>query len=135
MNKYFDNYEPRMKNTFIGFSTVASDKKRNYKLHDRDLIKQDLLNHFHTRIGERVMRPEYGCRVWDYLMEPFTTTIKDQTVREVTRIIETDPRVEIVELYVSAYKHGLRVEAVLDYQPLGERDQFRIDFENRQLTS
>ena len=58
-----------MATLFKGFSTV--DKVRApYTLTDADLVKRDLLNHFYTRIGERVMRPTFGSVIWDYLMEP-----------------------------------------------------------------
>lgn len=121
-----------MKTTFTGFSTVSSDKKRDYKLYDINLIKQDLLNHFHTRIGERVMRPEYGCRIWDYLMEPFTAAIRDMTIQEVTRICNSDSRVELVQVHATGYDQGLRVEAVLNYIPFDTTGTFMVEFENRQ---
>ena len=48
-----------MATIFKGFSTV--DKIRApYSLFDQELIKRDLLNEFHTRKGERLMKPNFG---------------------------------------------------------------------------
>lgn len=121
-----------MKATFTGFSTVGSTAAENFKLHDLALIRQDLLNHFHTVIGERVMRPEYGCRIWDWLMEPFTATLRGMVVAEATRICESDPRVSVVSVQATSLDHAIRVELTLNYIPFDSVDQFIIDFENRQ---
>ena len=124
-----------MKNTFIGFSTVGGTKEDGYKLVDVDLIRQDLYNHFHTRIGERVMRPEYGCRIWDYLMEPFSEQIRSMAEQEVIRICESDSRVQLIETNVVSENNTLIVFATVNYFPFNTVDQFRIDFENRQTQS
>lgn len=124
-----------MKNTFIGFSTVGGTKENGYKLVDVDLIRQDLYNHFYTRIGERVMRPEYGCRIWDYLMEPFTDQIRYLAEQEVVRICESDSRVQLLETRVIAENNTLVVFATLNYFPFNTVDQFRLNFENRQNQS
>lgn len=121
-----------MKTTFKGFSTIGSTQAENFKLYDIDLVRQDLLNHFHTRVGERVMRPEYGCRIWDYLMEQFTDSVRQQVIAEARRICESDSRVEVVDIVATSLDQSIRVELVLQYQPFHIVDQFRIDFENRQ---
>ena len=79
--------------TFIGFSS-------NYKtevLYDIDLIKKDLLNHFKTKKGERVMNAEYGFIGHDYLFEVMTTTARDNILNDAKRIISGDPRVSLLE--------------------------------------
>jgi phage baseplate assembly protein W len=121
-----------MKATFTGFSTVGSTQEQSFKLHDLALIRQDLLNHFHTRLGERVMRPEYGCRIWDYLMEQFTPTIRSLVIDDARRICESDPRVEIVDIEAFSGEHTIRVEITLNFIPFDTVDQFIIDFENNQ---
>jgi phage baseplate assembly protein W len=132
MNKYVDNYGIHMKATFTGFSTVSSSPKENFKLYDIDLIRQDLLNHFHTRIGERVMRPEFGCRIWDYLLEQFTPSLKAAIISEATRICSEDPRVEIVGVEAFTGEQTIRVEITLNFITFDTVDQFIIDFENKQ---
>ena len=57
--------------TYKGFSTLNSGAE-HYSLYDFELIKQDLLNHFYIRQGERLMNPEFGTVIWDLLFEPMT---------------------------------------------------------------
>ena len=61
---------------FKGFSTI--DKVRApYTLTDIDLVKRDLLNHFYTKKGERLMKPNFGSIIWDLLMEPEDTVTEE----------------------------------------------------------
>jgi len=121
-----------MSNTFTGFSTVGSTQSESFKMYDLKLIEQDLMNHFHTRIGERVMRPEYGCRIWDYLHEPFTQYIKNAIVDEATRIVNSDSRVELLEVAVDSSDNSIQVNMLLNYIPFNITAAFILEFENRQ---
>ena len=119
---------------FTGFSTIGAENTKNWTIYDVELIKRDLYNHFNTRIGERVMRPEFGCRVWDYLMEPFNETIKDLIYQEVIRVCNADSRVSLQNSDILSYDNGIRIEITLYYEPLDMTDTFLMDFNNRQLT-
>ena len=44
--------------TYKGFS--SKEVSRNYRLYDIDLVKQDLINHFYIRKGEKLENPEFG---------------------------------------------------------------------------
>ena len=44
---------------YRGISTVADNK--TFALYDIALIKQDIINHFHIRQGEKLENPEFGC--------------------------------------------------------------------------
>jgi phage baseplate assembly protein W len=119
--------------TFIGFSTVGAERTRNRVLSDIELIKQDLTNHFQTRMGERVMRPDFGCRIWDWLMEPLTESLRQQIVAEAQRVCEADPRVAVIDMQVFELDSGLRVEMTLQVQPFNTVETFSTDFENREI--
>ena len=54
--------------TYRGFSTLVNAKK--YRLTDFELVKQDLINHFNIRKGEKLMKPDFGTVIWDMLFEP-----------------------------------------------------------------
>jgi len=60
--------------TYRGFNSQES--ARNYKLYDIDLVKQDIINHFHIRKGEKLENPDFGTIIWDLLFEPFTQEVK-----------------------------------------------------------
>lgn len=121
-----------MSNVFTGFSTQPSANAKNFKLYDIELIKQDLMNHFHTRIGERVMRPEYGCRIWDYLMEQFTDFIRTQIISEAVRICNEDDRVSVVSVNAKSQDNAIQVSITLNFHPFNIVDNFVVNFESRQ---
>ena len=56
--------------TYRGFSTNLNAKK--YSVTDFVLAKQDLINYFNIRKGEKLMNPEFGTIIWDMLFEPLT---------------------------------------------------------------
>ena len=43
--------------TYKGFSTVG--RKKDFKLYDAALVKQDLINQFHIKKGEKCMNTKY----------------------------------------------------------------------------
>ncbi len=125
---------PNQKNEFItpktykGFSTVNTDSE-NFALYDFQLIQQDLLNHFHTRQGERLMNPEFGTIIWDLLFEPLTEQLKDLIVQNVNTIINYDPRISASEVSVSQYNTGIQLECVLTYLPYNISQSMQLKFD------
>jgi len=114
--------------TFIGFSTDKK-KKPPYTITDLDLVKQDLLNHFQTRKGERVMRPNFGSIIHDILMEPFDDFTKQDVEDECKQIVENDPRVELIDMNVENSDHFLKVELYLEYNVDQSRDVLEMRLE------
>lgn len=49
-----------------------------------------------TAPGERVMRPQFGCRIWDLLFEPVTANLIG-LIREAVRdaLAQWEPRIEV----------------------------------------
>lgn len=52
-----------------------------------------------TAPGERVMRPEFGCRIWDLLFEPITANLLG-LIREAVRdaLAQWEPRIEVEDV-------------------------------------
>lgn len=101
------------KKKFVGFSTVDRDKPP-FTLTGADLIKRDLMNGFMTRKGSRVMRPEYGCGVWDYIHDPLDEITKSAIEDEVLEIINGEPRASLLEIRIEEYEHGINVFLLLE---------------------
>lgn len=99
--------------TYKGFSTIASSE--NYSLYDFELIKQDILNHFHTRQGERLMQPRFGTIIWDLLFEPMTPEVKSLIKQDIDSIINYDPRVQISDASISTYESGIEIRLSISY--------------------
>ena len=69
--------QPKQQSHFYkGFSSIGTNVG-NTQLFDFELIKQDILNHFNTKKGERLMNPEFGSLIWDLLMEPLTEQTRE----------------------------------------------------------
>ena len=104
---------------FRGYSSIGTSFLSPTR-YDLDLARQDLLNHFNTRKGERIMLPEFGSIVWDMLFEP----LDDKTIRlideDVRRIIKNDPRWELQSVTISESPNTLNIEVIVTYLPSTE---------------
>lgn len=104
---------------FRGYSSIGTTFL-NPVLYDLALAKQDLLNHFNTRKGERIMMPDFGSVVWDMLFEPldnYTISIIDADVRS---IIKNDPRWLLQSVEISEGPNALNIEVIVTYLPSDE---------------
>jgi phage baseplate assembly protein W len=129
------NANPAPPQMYKGFSTVATNTQ-NFTLYDFELIKQDLLNHFYIRKGERLMQPDFGTIIWDLLFEPLTDQLKDLILQNVNEILNYDPRIQAGNVLVTPYDTGLQIEATLTYLPynIAQALQLKFDQANGLLT-
>jgi phage baseplate assembly protein W len=97
---------------YRGFSTVDSSNP-TARLFDLDLIKQDIINHFNTRKGERVMNPDFGSIIWDMLMEPVTPQAREALNADIQKICTSDPRAVPVDLKLIEFASGYIVEVTM----------------------
>ena len=116
------------KKTYKGISTVNPDST-NAVLYDIALIKQDIINHFHIRQGEKLSDPTFGTIVWDILFEPMTEQIRSLITKNVTRIVNSDPRVNIDRVIVDDYEHGIQIECDLRYIQYNISERMRLQFD------
>lgn len=115
--------------TYKGFSSV--EKTQNFKLYDSELVKQDLINHFYIRKGEKLENPSFGTIIWDLLFEQFTENVKTLIIRNVEEIINYDPRIVVNEVVVDSTDQGIRVEADITYVPFNVQEKMTFDFDKR----
>jgi phage baseplate assembly protein W len=115
---------------YKGFS--SKETKKNYKLYDIDLVKQDLINHFYIRKGEKLENPEFGTIIWDMLFEQFTEDVKQMIAKDVQDIINYDPRIAVNEVQIDSTDQGIRIQADVTYIPfnINERMNFNFDKTN-----
>jgi phage baseplate assembly protein W len=121
---------PRSGKAYRGFSTV--DINRNgFALYDLELIKQDIINHFHIRQGEILSDPEFGTIIWDVLYEPFTEDVKEAIVQNVTDIINYDPRVGVNSITIDTYESGILIDCEISYLPYNISEALRFRFDQK----
>ena len=115
-------------NYYRGLSTV-NRQSRTFQLYDIELIKQDLVNHFNIRKGEKLYQPEYGTIIWDAIFEPFTDTLKQRVLDDVQSIINSDPRVEVDGLELQEKEFGLQIQCVLRYVDYDVSEALQLTFD------
>jgi phage baseplate assembly protein W len=113
---------------YKGFSTVSTESE-NFNLYDIALVKQDLLNHFYVRQGERLMQPLFGTIIWDLLFEPLTEQVKDLILQNVNQIINYDPRIKADSVIVTSYESGIQIECMLTYLPYNVSQALQLRFD------
>ena len=127
--------EPVQSRAYRGLSTVNSENN-SFNLYDIALIKQDIINHFHIRMGEKLERPDFGTIIWDVLFEPMTDQLKEAIANNVTAVINYDPRVQVEGVTIDTYESGIMIECTLTYLPYNISESMRLKFdEDNAITS
>jgi len=122
-----------MSNTrYKGFSTINQVKK--FRLTDAELIKRDLINHFSIRKGQKLMNPDFGSIIWNMLYEPLTADVKSTIVEDVRRIVSYDPRLQVNNVILDEFEHGLQVQVELTFLPGNYSEQLYLTFNSNTNT-
>lgn len=115
---------------YRGFSTV-DPTNRGSKLYDFDLVKQDIINHFNTRKGERVMNPTFGTIIWDIIMEPLTEQVRQLLIKDINDICNFDPRVYPSQIQINEYEQGYLIELTLVMKNTNQSSVLRLAFDQK----
>ena len=113
---------------YKGFSTIGQTKK--FRLTDHDLIKQDIVNHFHIRKGEKLMNPGFGTIIWNLLYEPFTEDLKSLIQSDIKSIANYDPRVSFDNIVVTEFEQGIQILLTLRYLQTNQVDNMKLQFDS-----
>jgi len=116
---------------FKGFSTQGREFQ-DAKLYDVELVKQDLLNHFNIRKGEKLENPDFGTNIWLYLFDPLDDDTKNAVISEVEQVVNYDPRVTLDQIEVQEYEQGLQVKMTVLYIGYAIRETINLLFDNDQ---
>jgi phage baseplate assembly protein W len=117
---------------YKGFSTY--NRSKHFRITDFELVKQDLLNHFNIRKGEKLMNPDYGTIIWDTLFDPLDDDTKNVIVQDVKRIIGSDPRVGAQNVIVTQFEFGIQIEIDLVYISNNQRNLLSLTFDRNSRT-
>jgi len=116
---------------FIGFSS-NNRQIGNTSLEDVDIAKQDLLNHFHTRKGERLGEPSFGSILPDLLFDPMSNMLDDMVNEDVTTIIALDPRWTLKTYELISEEHSITVNLTLIYTGLEQEEFLLLEYTTRE---
>lgn len=121
---------PASSSAYRSISTVNPEND-SFRLYDLSVIKQDIINHFHIRQGEKLENPEFGTIIWDVLFDPLTENLKQAIVQNVQDIIDYDPRVTADQVIVNEYESGIQIECVLIYLDYSIAETMQLQFDQR----
>ena len=118
--------------TYRGFNTRTSSKK--YTLTDYELAKQDLLNYFSLKKGQKLMQPTFGTIIWDMLFEPLDEGTQDIITQDITKIVSYDPRLRVGQIAVTTQDTGFLVQLTLSYIPTDQSEMISLNFDKNSQT-
>lgn len=121
-----------MANFYRGMSSV--DRHKKFRVTDFALVKQDLINHFRIRRGEKLMQPKFGTRIWDLIFEPMTAAVNQAIVDDVKRIVQYDPRVAVQNIIITEREYGLQIELDLVFIQTNQSDVLYLQFDKDSLS-
>jgi phage baseplate assembly protein W len=114
---------------YKGFSSIGNNS--GSRLYDFDLVKQDILNNFNTRKGERLMNPKFGSIIWDLLMEPLTDDVQKLLRDDITEICNSDPRVTPTQINLTEYPDGYLLELTLLLNGTDQSSNMTLAFDQK----
>jgi hypothetical protein len=124
------NEQPtKLRHFYKGFSSLSANP--GSRLYDMDLVKQDIINHFNTKKGSRVMNPNFGSIVWDLLMEPLTEQTRDALKDDITTICTADPRVSASQIDITEYPMGFILEITLSLVNDDQSSVLKLTFDQK----
>lgn len=112
---------------YRGFSTLINQRKT--RIADYELAKQDLINHFHIRKGEKLHNPNFGSNLWSVVFDPLTATSKQAIIDDVKAVVSYDPRINVTDVTIVEYDQGIQIELDLEYVNTDFTDQIKLRFD------
>lgn len=112
---------------YKGFSTFQR-LAPPYTLTNIELVKQDLLNTFHTPKGSRVMLPLFGSNIPQYMFDPFDEKTRQAIISDAIDVVKSEPRVSLQDIDVTDFQYGLRIELILMFLPGNSVDTLYVNY-------
>ena len=123
------NQQPVTTNRAYKGTSTVNPNNNSKKLFDIGLIKQDLINHFHIKQGEKLMNPEFGTIIWDAIYEPLTESMKEAIAKNVTDVVNADPRIVATKIDIDSFESGIIIDVELKYLPYNISETLRLKFD------
>ncbi len=113
---------------YRGFSTKRNAKK--YTLTDYELAKQDLINYFNIRKGQKLMQPSFGTIIWDMLFEPLDESTQQIIKQDILKIVGYDPRLRVGQVAITQQNNGLLIQLTLSYVNSDQTETIALNFDS-----
>ena len=77
------------------------------------------------------MQPNFGSTIWNMLFEPLTEETRQVIVDDVKTVVGYDPRVNVSNVLVTQFDHGIQLVVELSYIPNNQLETLVLNFDNR----
>jgi phage baseplate assembly protein W len=116
---------------FKGINTPkpVMSNARKFKLTDKDLIIQDLINALNIPQGSIAGKPWYGTKLWGFIFEPNDGQTQILLDEELKRIIYEDPRLILNTIDTTVLENGVVIEIQLAISSTNQVENIRIFFD------
>tara|TARA_B000000565_G_C23529754_1_gene279262 strand:- start:110 stop:496 length:387 start_codon:yes stop_codon:yes gene_type:complete len=108
-----------------------SSKTKVRKLQDINLARQDLINHFNTKKGERIMDPNFGSIIWSLIFEPYNEVTENAVKQDCIDIVNQDPRWQLNKVDAYSNQNAISVRMYLSYNPTDQKDLLELNFDKQ----
>jgi phage baseplate assembly protein W len=91
-------------------------------------VRQSIWAILSTARGERLMRPEFGCRIHDHIFAPNTVGTVGQIISDVrAALIEWEPRIDILDIeLLPQFTHPNLLQISINYQVRTTTNEFNL---------
>lgn len=102
---------------------IGSNSNTGRSLDGMDHLRQSIQDILSTPIGSRVMRRDYGSRLYDLVDKPLTPATKlDILAATVGAIMDWEPRIEVTDVGLAVHEPGkVEVDLTGNYLPDGKK--------------
>jgi hypothetical protein len=110
-----------------GFPVDLDDKGRISRAEFEESVRQSIWIILGTAKGERVMRPDFGCGIYDLVFEMNTASTAgkvSQAVREALLLFE--PRIDVRDIQVRSENGGEVMLISIDYEVRATNNVFNL---------
>jgi hypothetical protein len=110
-----------------GFPVDLDDKGRISRAEFEESVRQSIWIILGTAKGERVMRPDFGCSIYDLVFEMNTASTAgkvSQAVREALLLFE--PRIDVRDIQVRSENGGEVMLISIDYEVRATNNVFNL---------
>ena len=107
----------------VAFDRTGAIRTAQYE----ESVRQSILLILGTSKGERMMRPDFGCGIYDLVFEvnsPSTAGKAAQAVKEALLIYE--PRVDVIDIRVQGQPDGATLLINIEYQVRATNNVFNL---------
>ena len=110
-----------------GFPVALDDKGKLEQAAYEESVRQSIWIILGTAKGERLMRPDFGCGIYDLVFEANTAATAGRVGQEVRQaLLMYEPRIDVLDVQVGSQGGGEVLLISIDYQVRATNNAFNL---------